>query len=124
MPENMGGGYSYPKAVLDAIGKRYIIETYKADDGYGGYTLYSDGYCEQWGLETLSSSHTGKQVDIPLFKSYASEKFHVDVSVFAKRSVGWGWGAQAKPIDESSFSTFIGGVADEGISWQTRGFVN
>lgn len=118
-----GGGYQYPKAVLDAIGKRYVVEAYKTDDGFGGYTLYSDGYCEQYGVEILEASHAGKTVDVVLFKPYNSEKFNVVVSVFAGRTSLWGWGAQAKPINESSFRTFIGGVVGEGVAWETRGYI-
>lgn len=33
MPEISGGGYQYPKAVLDAIGKRYLVEHWESDDG-------------------------------------------------------------------------------------------
>lgn len=110
-------------AVLDATNKRYVVETYKTDDGLGGYTLYSDGFCEQWGVELLKATNSGSSVEVILFKPYGSEKFNVIASVWASRSSGWAWGAQAKPIDETTIAIFIGGLANDGISWQTKGYI-
>lgn len=123
MPEISGGGYQYPKAVLDALGKRYVVETYKTDDGLGGYTLYSDGFCEQWGAEILYAQNGGSLIAVTLPKPYSNKNFHVLVSVFANRSKGWTWAPQAKPIDNSSFQTFIGGLVGEGISWSAKGYI-
>lgn len=50
MPEISGGGYQYPKAVLDAVGKRYLVEHQEAEDGSWWYDLYSDGYLKQGGV--------------------------------------------------------------------------
>ena len=55
MPEMMGGGYQYPKAVLDVIGKRYVVETGQTENGW--FTRYSDGWIEQGGsLATYGSA--------------------------------------------------------------------
>lgn len=109
--------------MLDALGKRYVVETYKTDDGLGGYMLYSDGFCEQWGTEIMEEYNEGPLIVVTLPKSYSNKNFHVMVSVVANRSVDWVWAPQAKPIDNSSFHMFIGGNPGEGISWQAKGYV-
>lgn len=38
------------KAVLDATGKRYLVEHQEAEDGSWWYDLYSDGFIRQGGL--------------------------------------------------------------------------
>lgn len=110
-------------AVLDATNKRYVVETYKTDDGLGGYTLYSDGFCEQWGTEFSDAHNDGPLIVVTLPKSYSNKNFHILVSVVANRSEYWVWSPQAKPINNSSFHMYIGGEAGEGISWQTKGYI-
>ena len=110
-------------AVLDATNKRYVVETYKTEDGLGGYTVYSDGLCEQWGAKILDGQSVGPLIVVTLPKSYSNKNFHVLVSVVANRSEYWIWAPQAKPIDNSSFQMFIGGNAGEGISWSVKGYV-
>lgn len=52
--------------------KPYITETY--ENGQSGYNLYSNGFCEQWGVITTQT--TGAQV-ITLMKSYKDTSYHV-----------------------------------------------
>lgn len=46
MPENMGGGYSYPKAVLDALGTNYVVEKWVSEDGTQKFQRWADGKIE------------------------------------------------------------------------------
>ena len=61
--------------------KAYIIETYK--NGYSGYRIWSDKYCEQWGLfdyGSLTQDNTGRQ--ITLIKPFANSNYIISGNAF------------------------------------------
>ena len=53
---------------INATTRGYLVESYV--NGLSGYRLYSDGYCEQWGIITSSTASTGQSVSfVKTFKS-------------------------------------------------------
>lgn len=53
---------------INAPTRGYLVESYV--NGLSGYRLYSDGYCEQWGIITSSTTSTGQSVSfVKTFKS-------------------------------------------------------
>ena len=60
-----GGGYAPAKAVLDVIGKRYLVEAWVSEDGSLWFNRYSDGWIEQGGRSTFPVS-SGAQIQLPI----------------------------------------------------------
>ena len=57
---NVGGGVSADpvvSAVLGAVGKRYLVESWKADDGRSWFNRYSDGFIEQGGRVVTAAAN-------------------------------------------------------------------
>lgn len=67
MSEITGGGYQYPKAVLDAVGKRYLVEHTEGtnDNGTWWADRYSDGWVEQGG-RINSGTSGGTLITLPI----------------------------------------------------------
>lgn len=70
-----GGADPVVSAVLNAVGKRYLVETYSSSDGFGGYELYSDGTIFQYGHNDGSQ----KIPTIALHKEMANTGYLVDI---------------------------------------------
>ena len=62
-------------------GKVQIIKTYK--NGASGYRIYSDGYCEQWGVVPYGTDvdYTGT-----LLKSYSNTNYQIGFTTLAKNT--------------------------------------
>lgn len=78
MPENMGEGYQYPKAVLDAIGKAYIVEfCTSGEDKVEGdnvtsaiyYVIFSNGFV----IQCQSMLNRDKTITFPI--EFADTKY-------------------------------------------------
>jgi hypothetical protein len=72
------------KVDLDGSGAKfpYIIDTYVNDAS--GYIVWSNGYCEQWGLNTVIGSST-----ISLLKEFKNENYNVFVSIRCNSGNSW-----------------------------------
>ena len=71
-----GGGVSADpvvKAVLGAIGKRYLVEHWENEDGTQEYDLYSDGFIVQSGTVGLTPGKT--LINLP--KGFRTKKYEV-----------------------------------------------
>ncbi len=110
-------------AVLDATNKRYVVETYKTDDGLGGYTLYSDGFCEQWGVYFFPSLQTQYQdVVVPLYKEFKNTNYFTTATVFSNRG-NWVGTYISHPNTANSIKINCAGETTEGPAWQAKGYV-
>lgn len=110
-------------AVLDATNKRYVVETYKTDNGLGGYTLYSDGFCEQWGVYFFPQpQHTYQIVTVPLYKEYKDTKYFTSATVYSVRGP-WSGTYISCPKTTSSIQIYCAGETTEGPAWQAKGYV-
>ncbi len=84
--------------------KAYITETYA--NGSSGYRLWSDGFCEQWGVLPGNSTETLDHT-VTLLKSFKDTNYHVEHTSISKNtqtvSVLWQWIAIA-PLTTNSFT--------------------
>ena len=122
MSEISGGGYQYPKAVLDAMGKRYLVEHQEAEDGSWWYDLYSDGFIRQGGkLPLIQTTYTGRwSVTLPKSISklfdYGGTPFEtvlsgcVFVESYTESTINW---AMSNAHDQS------GSANKQGVWWIT-----
>lgn len=99
------------KAVLDAIGKRYLVEHEEADDGSWWYDLYSDGWLVQHALLNVSgnvsqNSYTKKKITLP--KAFKDSNYEV-LSCIRVPTTEWGnfimTGYSAE--DSSNFTLYL-----------------
>ena len=60
--------------MLDAVGKRYLVESWQSEDGNSWFTRYSDGWIEQGGISTGSATDYF-QIDLPT--EFSSIKYQV-----------------------------------------------
>lgn len=97
--------------MLDAIGKRYLVEHEEADDGSWWYDLYSDGWLVQHALLNVSgnvtqSSYTKKKVTLP--KAFKDSNYEV-LSCIRVPTTEWGnfimTGYSAE--DSSNFTLYL-----------------
>ena len=65
-------------AVLDAVGKRYLVEHWVSDDGLRWYDIYSDGWLEQYGIVQNIGNITIKEITLPV--EFRSSAYHVNWS--------------------------------------------
>lgn len=112
-------------AVLDATNKRYVVEMYKTDDGSGGYTLYSDGYCEQWGTYVLDVGIAHKSVTQSLYRSYKDTNYYSSASILTISDLnnGYSWATYTTIVDSGTIQFHVGGRVGDGATWETRGYV-
>lgn len=110
-------------AVLESTNKRYVVETYKTEDGLGGYTVYSDGLCEQWGVYFFPQLQTAYQtVTVPLYKEYKDTNYFTSATVYSVRG-RWTGTYTSYPKTTSSIQIDCAGEPTEGPAWQTKGYV-
>ena len=87
------------KAVLDNIGRRYLVEHWESEDGLQEYDLYSDGRLVQGGLL--------KYGELTLPKPYRDINFTITCSVKSGTD-DWEW-ARLIGVRAISPSTITGG---------------
>lgn len=121
MSENMGGGYQYPKAVLDAIGKRYVVETGHTENGW--FTRYSDGWIEQGGKLTNTDGTTAISFEIEM----SDVNYYFQVSYKASTG-GESYSRAPREIGGTRTTTgltvYQNGSVHQGSSgsWEAKGF--
>lgn len=117
------------EALADKIGRQdcpaYITEAYV--NGTSGYNLYSNGYCEQWGICNGSNTNT----KTTLLKNYKDTNYIVNISFnnninsSADVSSFWGSYLQAHNKTVSSFYSFCQGANTQfGTVWRACGYIS
>ena len=105
----MGGVSADPviSAVLNAVGKRYLVESWKSDDDDTWFNRYSDGFIEQGG-----QTSTNGDVTFPIpFES---------VVLSISRTNNWGQAATvANQLGTSITSITLTSLLMEGVSGKT-----
>ena len=104
MPEISGGGYQYPKACLDPIGKRYVVETGQTENGW--FIRYSDGWIEQGGVTNFPIG--GTQIQLPI--AFSTTDYVVNATRTASND------GNIPFARASTESAFIGGTKERGGS--------
>lgn len=85
-------------AVLDATNKRYVVEIWKSEDGKNGYTKYSDGWIEQYGvIENVSGVSDGNFKSQSLNTEFATTNYIVNTTIES-----WYW-TFARAKDTANF---------------------
>lgn len=99
-----------------------IVETYV--NGTSGYNVYSNGYCEQWGMKQLNNAGTAVQ----LLKAYKDTSFCVLLTC-GSNTTGWpiAWTGN---VHKTNSSFAVDGTGDYSkaertiqINWKTCGYV-
>lgn len=99
----------------------YIIESYVS--GKSGYIVYSNKYCEQWGLSTVANGHN-KRID--LLKTYADKNYNIILQQY-----GGGFGSaeyqniqfvEQDYVNESYFEIYVGPYS-KGTYWRACGYI-
>lgn len=108
----------FRKQQLDTVDKSYVIETYV--NGTSWYRVYSDGWCEQGGVISVSSS----SVTINFLKSFVNTNYTA-LCQRIENIVTQRYGAYI--ISRSVNQMSVMPNYSEGtlyISWQTSGYIN
>lgn len=97
----------------------YITETYV--NGYSGYNIYSNGYCEQWGYTVLGAQNT--MTGIKLLKKYRDSNYNALASNSGANTTYFN-----VKIGDTSTNTpdtlFISASsASTGVRWHTWGYL-
>nr|DAQ13841.1 MAG TPA: putative tail fiber protein [Caudoviricetes sp.] len=99
---------------MNAVGKRYLVESWKSDDGRSWFNRYSDGLIEQGGQTSTNGETT---FPIP----FESIVLSVD------RTNNWGRAATAaNELGTSISSITLTGISMSGVSgntfWRAEGY--
>ena len=124
------------KAVTDALNDiasqpdiNFISVEESWTDGYNGYRVYSDGFCEQWGF--VSETRRNLSVDVNLYKAYKDTNYNLNTEVRTQDSTGMSSSVDTytnvQSITTTSFKVNIFEVADNdlrlGFYWHTWGYI-
>lgn len=121
--ECWGGASASPivKAVLDNVGRRYLVEHTEADDGSWQYDLYSDGFLVQRGQALFSiKTNTIKTISLP--KAFGSTNYFV---VATRQNWTDGNIPLARPNTETNFfgaCKEYGGSKTDTCTWIAMGY--
>lgn len=121
----VGGGVSADpvvSAVLNAVGKRYLVEKGSEDDG-SEWEVYSDGFCVQRGIRPVVSQ---RQYTITLPKPYRDANYFIMAVKCDPKRDGSAWiGTGIKTTTSFSFrQELVNGQADNGEgNWITYGYL-
>ena len=89
-------------------------------NGDAGYRVYSDKYCEQWGVATVANGHTGFQVTIT--KSYSTTNF---MAVLSDNLGAYGTSGYSYIInDVNKFTIYHNQTVSRTVSWRTWGYIS
>ena len=103
-----------------------VILTESYINGTSGYLVYSNGYCEQWGLINVSQ---GNYVTVNFLKSFANTNYCVTSSPVNNKQTAGDWGSSygVKVIDASSFKIYSAMSQSDGTLgcfWKACGYIN
>ena len=85
-------------AVLESTNKRYVVEIWKSEDGKNGFTKYSDGWIEQYGvIDNVSGVSDGSFKTQTLHTEFATTNYIVNTTIDS-----WIW-TYARPKDTANF---------------------
>lgn len=99
--------------------KAYIIDTYT--NGNSGYRVYSDGYCEQWGIITIPSTNT--PTIVTLLKTFANTNYIV-LGTANPKSIHWMNQVNAQVIQKTATSFEVtDNVNNNNWNWRASGYL-
>ena len=106
----------------------YVVDTYI--NGTSGYRIWSDGYCEQWGIfDRGSDVTTSGSFIITLLKSY-NNTLYTPIAINGGNTSDGGYGWHIAVSDVSKTATSFGGftwkyeTSNRFINWETKGYIS
>ena len=124
----VGGAVTSPivKAVLDNVGRRYLVEHTEAEDGSWQYDLYSDGWLVQSGV---LRPYTPGSTPIPLPKEFESKDYKTFLQIsrpnFTEQwqpDAGTGFVTNVKPEAFSIAGYNPGSMTEYEMYWEAQGY--
>lgn len=96
----------------------YITETYQ--NGNSWYRIWSDGWCEQGGIVSLTNNQT---LTVNLLKSYTNSTYSILQSPLTTNYTDvWGYGTKIVSLTNSSFNIYINSSTSGKVCWQASGY--
>lgn len=97
----------------------YVVKTYS--NGSSWYRIYSDNWCEQGGIATLSA---GQTLSISLMKAYTNINYSILQSMYTTNNQDvWGYGNKVASVTTSSFSLYNNNSTSGNICWRSSGYI-
>lgn len=102
----------------------YLKTTYK--NGTSGYNIWSNGYCEQWGIKLSISPNTVQTID--LIKTYEDTNFLITLTTYWDNALGYAdkFASVYEPPTASSFkfhTRYFSDGNNVGLCWKTSGYL-
>lgn len=121
MTVNGGGASQLVKAVLNALGTRYLVEHAQSEDGSWSYDRYSDGWVELQGYTTNSIGTGDVTVQLPV--ELASSDYYVNWRCRTKTSYNEAYLSKASNQTQNAFTiTDYMIYGSDKIYWEAKGF--
>lgn len=104
----------------------HIIESYV--NGASGYNVYSNGYCEQWGILDRGDITDNREWTVALLKPYKDTNYNA-IAINGGNTIGGGYGWHVAVSNNTKTATSFGGYgwkyegSNRYINWQTKGYV-
>ena len=96
-----------------------VVKTYI--NGASWYRVYSDNWCEQGGIATISGNQT---LSISLMKAYTNTTYSILQSMYTTNHQDvWGYGNKVAAVTTSSFSLYNNSATSGNICWRTSGYI-
>ena len=97
----------------------YIVSTWNS--GTNWCRIWSDGWCEQGGF--LSTPTANIDYDIGLHQSYADSNYTILLTNSSQR---YSWVFSEDPLIKKTnqFKIYVYQYAEEGVHWETKGYIN
>ena len=120
---NGGGASQLVKAVLNALGTRYLVEHAQSEDNTWSYDRYSDGWVELQGYVTNSIGTAGVTVQLPI--ELASSDYYVNWRCRTTTSYNNAYLSKAFNQTQNSFTiTDYMIYGSDKIYWEAKGYAN
>ena len=94
-----------------------LIDSYVS--GTGGYRIWNDGYCEQWGRVSVP---TDSETTVTLPKTYTNTSFNCQAT-FITIVQGTDNGISCNPTSVNTIKIQNSNSATETVQWQTKGYL-
>ena len=118
---NLGNITSAAATNLNSAGIVTIVETYH--NGTDWYRIWSDGWCEQGGIDTFSSVGA-RTASIALIKEYTSANYTISLMGFGSQGT-FGIRVSAQSVDGFTYvqSSAEGNYVGTKLYWKTEGYI-
>ena len=104
---------------VDMVECAVVIKTYTNESS--GYRIWSDGWCEQWGLLTMAKNAT---ITIDLLEPYKDVNYSIFHSVYTTDNKDvWGYGVRVYAPTQNNFQIYMNSNTSGNVFWKTEGYL-